>query len=108
MFRCRKRLIIHELRVERRSVPIDLRMQTNKDARLLLQIRNSGKLVTVPNKVGSLDDLDSHRALKEMDGEILHSTVVQRSKREMCGLGILLRGDPCTSMSVASQVGFKV
>lgn len=102
-----KLLTLHELCGKRRSLSKQFRLQTSEITSLLLQTGSIGKLVTVPRKVTSLDDLKSQEGIEEMDGEKLYRTVIQQSVLDAFRLKTLLNGKTYTMMSVTRHVGFK-
>lgn len=65
------------------------------------------KIVTVPRKLESFDNLKSHGDVKERNGKILRRTVTQHSVLEACELKTLFSSSTFKKMSVARSVGFK-
>lgn len=59
-------LTTHDLCDKRRSLPVGLRLQTERAIRLLLQMINGGKLLFVRIQSASFGNLKYHRGIKEM------------------------------------------
>lgn len=72
----------YELCGQRREFPIDLRLQIDEITRLLLQRVNGGNRFTVLKTMPSFEELNSHRDVKEMNGEIAPRTTAEKAVRE--------------------------
>lgn len=92
----------------KRSFSFDRSVQDDEITRLLSQRGNSGKIVTVPKKVGSFQDQKVRSGVNDTDGKILRRTMIQRSRFEVYGLKTLSSGETCTSMSATRHVNFEM
>lgn len=105
--RCAEVLIFHAFCGKRKCFPVDFSLQANETTRFLLQNHSSGITTTFARTLASFDHFKSHSGVKEMVGEMLRCTVVQRIIFQIRGLRTLLGGNNCTSTRAARQVSFK-